>query len=272
MENRTRKLVQQVLAAVLCADAVLAQAGTASGSLTINGEQIALRHAYASAQKGFFDAKSEDIRVLLTDVPVAEPDRANTFRLARLARDGQLHAIEVILSATGEPLSGALFVTGFNGMASVSGMHKFAPEAVERTRVAGRMFTDGPRTFSGVTYQYDARFSAAIPRPPTAEENAAALASPAAIAANGHLTAIRSSLEAFVATLTAEAAESYRLAGGAERFAEIRADTPADSRVVSITTTGDDTRVATIQGHRGTIVIESSLKLRLVAGTWKIER
>jgi len=272
VEDRKGKLVQQILAAVLLTSAALAQAGAASGTFTVNGERIALVHAYASAQKGFFDPKAEDIRILLTDVPLTEPYPGDAFQLARLARDGKLHAVEVIVNARGEPMTGALFLGAFNGMASVSGMHRFEPESIERTRIAGRLFTDAPRTFGSVTYQYDATFSASIPRPPTAEETAAALASPPAISAGAHLKAVRGGLEGFVATLTSEAARKFEGTGGAERFAEIRAETPVNSRVVALTNTGDDTRIATVQGTRGEIVVEFSLKLRRVGDSWKVER
>jgi hypothetical protein len=62
-----------------------------------------------------------------------------------------------------------------------------------------------------VTYQYDARFTAPIPRPPTAEELAAALASPPALAATAHVAAIhRGQLAGFLATLAPSAAADYR--------------------------------------------------------------
>ena len=272
MEDWKGKLVQQVLAAIFLTGAALAQADAVAGTFTVNGERITLGHAYASVQKGFFDPKSEDIRILLTDVPLDEADRADAFRLARLARGGKLHAVEVILNASGEPMTGALFLRGFNGMASVSGMHRFEPQSVGRTRIAGRLFTDAPRTFGSVTYQYDATFSATIPRAPTADETAAALASQPGIAADAHVKAIRGGLEGFLATLTSEAAKAFQGSGGAGRFAEIQAQTPLDSRVVALTTTGEDTRTATVQGTRGAIVVEFSLKLRRIGESWKVER
>ena len=147
MENGQGKLVVQVAAAVLTLWAVAAQAqpGTATGTFTVNGRQIGLRHAYASVQPGAFDAKTEDVRLLLTDLPVTELARTDTFALARLARGGQLHGIEVVLDAKGEPMSGFLFLDSFNGMVSVSGVHQFERKAFERLLISGRMFTDGPR-------------------------------------------------------------------------------------------------------------------------------
>jgi hypothetical protein len=271
VEDGTRKLVGQVLAALLTTTGFV-QSDAASGRLRVNDRTFELRHVYASTQPGFFDRNVEDVRVLLTDVPVSEVDRTNMSALTRMARAGMLHAVEVILNAKGDPITGALFLDGFNGMLSVSGMHRFEPASFEPKRIAGRMFTDAPRTFAGVTYQYDATFSAAIPRPPTAEETAAALASPPGRAAAAHLAAIRAGMDPFRETLTTGAVASFRGADADARFSEIRRETPPDSRVVALVTEGDDRASATVQGMRGDIVIEFTLLLRREAGVWKVHR
>ena len=53
MEARQGKLVVRPLIALLIAAGAIraaAQEGTASGSLTLNGETVALKHAYAAAR------------------------------------------------------------------------------------------------------------------------------------------------------------------------------------------------------------------------------
>lgn len=275
MEDRQGKLVLKGLAAVfLWAATAHAQTGTATGQMTVNGRSFPLRHAYASVQEGFFDKKSEDVRVLLADIPLDEKARGDSFTLLRLARSGKLHAVEVVVDAKGAPMSGALFLEAFNGMASVAGMHQFEPRALERKLIAGRMFTDGPRTFDTITWHYDATFSASIPRPPTADETAAALRTPAGLAATAHIKAVLTGFDAFVATLTDASAASYRSPGGTDRFQEIRGDTPADTRVVSLIEGADDgTRIATLQGkRRDGVIVESVVKLRREGTAWKVER
>ena len=170
-------------------------------------------------------------------------------------------------------MSGFLFLDAFDGMVSVAGMHRFEPKTLEHRSIAGRAFTDGPRTFSGITWSYDATFSSAIARPPTAEETAASLKTEPALAAAAHLEAVQTGFDAFVATLTASSAASYRASGGAERFKEVRAETPPDSRVVALVTGPNDTRIATVQSvRRDGVILESFLKLRLEGAVWKIER
>ncbi len=141
-----RKVILAAAAITLWTATAQAQPGTATGAVTVNGRQFELRYAYASVQPGSFDARTEDVRVLLTDVPVDEPSQADTTALVRLARTGRLHGIEVVLDAKGEPMSGSLFLDSFNGMASVSGVHRFEPKALERSLISGRMFSDSPRT------------------------------------------------------------------------------------------------------------------------------
>lgn len=275
MEDGPRALVKQVVAAIVLLWAIdaHAQSENATGGLTVNGRQIALRYAYASVQPGFFDAKTEDIRVLLTDVPVVERTRGDVFALSRLARSGQLHGIEIVLNAKGEPMSGFLFLDAFDGMVSAAGMHEFEPKALERLLVAGRMFTSGPRTFSGVTWEYDVAFSTAIARAPTADEIAAALESPPALAASAHLEAVQTGLDAFLATVTEASAATYRAAGGMDRFEAVRAETPRDSRVVLLTSAADGSYVATVHSvRRDGVIVEFFLKVRQEATRWKVER
>ncbi len=173
MENRQRKLalvaaalIAPLLAvAVSRADGPPGQPGTASGSLTLDAVTVKLTHAYASVQPGFFDKKTEDTRVLLSDVPLPDAALTDVFELIHLARDGKVHVVEVDIDATGTPIGGGLFAKNFDGTVSAAGMHKFAKDRWDRTLIAGRLWVDGPQEFMNVKWHYDATFSASIPRP-----------------------------------------------------------------------------------------------------------
>jgi hypothetical protein len=253
--------------------AVLAADGTAEGTLTLNGSVVPLKYAYASARPAFFDKNKEDIHVLLSDVPLNDEQRADVFELMKLGRKGAAHIVEVVLDADANPISGAFFAQVFNGMASATGMHRFERSAFDYKRVAGRLSTDGARSFQDITYEYAATFSATIPRPPTADEVAAALASPAGQAAAAYLAALRDSqLAAFVALLSEPAAVPYRGANAKAAFAALRADTPADSKVVWMTAPTETSAVATINGTRDGIVIETTIDLALIDGKWRVTK
>src|SRR4029077_21144374 len=66
-----------------------ARAQDPAGALVLDGVQIPLRHAYASPQPGFFDKSREDIRVLLSDVPLPDAARSDVFALMKLGRQGE---------------------------------------------------------------------------------------------------------------------------------------------------------------------------------------
>ena len=287
MEDRRRKLVVFVLAAALVLalyvpSAVQAarlrqgsggQDGAAEGTLTVNGTTYALKYAYASAQPGFFDKSKDDIHVLLSDVPLTDDQRADVFEIIHLADDGKAHVVEVVLDAAQKPIAGSFFSKPFEGMVSATGMHVFEPQAFEHKRIAGRLYTDGARTFQDVTYEYSATFAAAIPRPPTPEEVAAALASPPGQTAAAFVSAIHgSSLAAVVALLAEPAAGPFRGAGGGAVFAALKADIPADSKVVALTAPTESTAIATINGTRDGIVIEAVVELSRIAGQWKVTK
>jgi hypothetical protein len=270
VEARERELEILALTLLIWSSAAAGQTGSASGTLTLNGASTTLAHAYANGQPGFFDKKKEGVRILLSDVPLTDQAREDPFELIRMAREDRAHVVEVVLNAAGSPISGAIFAKAFDGMASLAGVHRFERDRFDRTGVAGRLFMSATDTFMNVVFVYDARFSAAIPRPPTAAETAAALASPPARAAAAYLAAVRAGkLSAFIATLTDAAASDYRSPDGPARFAQLRAEMPADTRVTSVATKPDGT-IVTVEGHRHGIVIAYELKMVLDGGRWKV--
>ena len=266
-------VVLAVAACVLAARPGSAQdpTATASGTLILNGSHFALHYAYAAAEPGFFDKTTEDIKILLSDVALSQEARDDVFALIRLGREDEAHVVEVVLDRTGGAISGAIYAKDFGGMVSVTGMHQFERRRLEYRVVDGRLWMKTPSEFSGVTFEYDAAFSAVIPRPPTPAEVAALLASPTGVAARGYLDALLSgALERFRQTLSAGAAEDYRGPEGAARFAVLRTDMPRDSKVVSVNQLSDTSAKAVIQGHARRIVIEYVLSMALEDGVWKV--
>lgn len=249
--------------------------GRATGTLTLNGVTVRLTHAYAEARPGTFDKNTEDTRVLLSDVALPDEAREDDFALIKLAREGRAHAIEIVIDHAGQAISGSFFAQAFKGNISASGMHRFTREQLDAGSVSGRLFMEQPSTFMEVAFQYDARFSAPIPRPLTAGDMAVALESPPARAATLHLAALRTGpLATFTSTLTAAAAADYAGPDGSARLGQLRADMPADAKVTAIIAARppDDAILVTVQGHQKGVVIEYVLKLRRVNGVWKVDK
>ena len=273
MEDRQGKLqvVVQLALIGLFAGTAQAQDASASGTLTINGAAVALKYAYASAQPAFFDKNGEDIRIRLSDVALSEEAATDDFALIRLARQGAVRVVEVTVDAKGQAMSGAIYAKEFNGMVSLSGMHNFAPKRMERHVIAGRLWMEGDRTFSQVTYGYDATFTAGIPRPLTDEERAAALASPPARLVETYLAVLRAgNLAAFVETLSTSAAADFAGPAGEARFKKLRAEMPADAKPANVTKRPDGSLQISVEGRQNGITIEYLLTVVMEAGAWKI--
>jgi hypothetical protein len=248
-------------------------AGTATGRLTIGDATVALHHVYAAAQRGFFDESKEDIRVLLSDVALDDEAQGDVFARIHLARDGKARIVEVVIDASGQPISGAFYAPEFEGMISATGMHRFDDPHVEPRRIAGRLHTDGAHEFQGIQYAYDAAFEAPIPRPPTPEETAGALASPPGrVAATSVAAIVGGRLDDFRSTLDASAAARFAGEAGASRFAELRGDFPPDSRVTWLERPDATHATATIDGTRDGVEIESTFELVLNNGVWRVSR
>jgi len=265
--------VAALLGVLALAAQAAGQEGTVTGTLRLDGVPVALTHVYATAQPGFFDKQAEDVHVLLSSRPLSDEDRGDAFRLISLAREGKLAAVEVVIDQGGTPIGGSLFARAFDGMVSAAGMHAFTRERFERGAIAGRLVVEAPHEFMGVSWQYEARFAAPIPRPPTAEEVKAALSTPPAAAASAYLAAVRGGqLPAFLATLTDTAVAEYRGKDGLDRFRQLAAGMPADSRVVGLVPQVDGTVLVSVEGHRPEdgMVIGHRLRLVNAAGAWKV--
>jgi hypothetical protein len=217
--------------------------GTVSGQLIVNAVTVPLTHAYAAAQPGFFDKSTEDVRVLLSSVPLSKDARGDVFELIKLAREDRGHIVEVVIDATGAPISGAIYTKAFDGMVSASGMHAFTRDRFEHARIAGRLAVSEPHTFSGVTWRYDATFSAAIPRPPTPAEVAAALASP-----------------------PAKAAAAY-VAAAVKRGAMVK-----DARIVGVEPQDDGSVLVSVEGHENGIAIGYTLQVVRDGSGWTVAK
>jgi membrane protein DedA with SNARE-associated domain len=163
-------LVAPGLGIAVAASAAILE-GSASGQLIVGGKKTPIRYAYARAEKGFFDPTKEDIRVILSDVSLTEEALSDDFTRNRMARDGKLHSVEVVIDSEKRPISGVLRHPAFartQGFVSVSGMHRFDPKKFDGRFVEGTLSTDRPGEFMSVSFEYAATFQAAIWRTPGA--------------------------------------------------------------------------------------------------------
>src|SRR5689334_87988 len=79
--------------------------GKAQGTLTVNGKTTKVAFAYARSVPGFFDKNTNDIQVIVSDVPLDAKALADEFVRIDMAKAGKLHAFEITIDATGTPIS-----------------------------------------------------------------------------------------------------------------------------------------------------------------------
>jgi hypothetical protein len=250
--------------------------GTASGSLTIAGKTTPLTYAYARAEKGFFDPSKEDIRVILTDVPLSDEELADESARSRLAEAGKLHSVEVVINAEKQPIAGVLRHAAFSrtqGFVSVSGMHKFEPKTFDGRFVEGRLSTETLSEFMNVTFAYAATLRAAVWRrpPPTASGGTARKTEPARAvlaffqaARAGHRAAVRK-------LLTAAASKALDGPRGKEMFEFVKSTSPdpATAEIESVDI-NDNAAVVTVVEKSKDGSSTSRWNLVLEGGRWKV--
>ena len=219
------------LALALTASAADTPAGNATGALKVNGVVTPLRYAYARAQPGFRDEAREDILVVLSDVEIPAEAQADPFARRALARDGKLHAVEVVLDADKDPISGGLAdpaFSKFGGYVSVAGAHVFEAKVFDGSVVEGRMLTRGPVEAMEASFEYTATFRAAVwHRPPPTATGAEAAKSEPGRALLAFLGAVHSGdLAALKKVMTAQASAPLDGPDAAAMLEWLRQSTP----------------------------------------------
>ena len=166
------------LGLALCMQAVSAgEHGAATGHMVVNGKTFALAHAYAFARPGRRDKTKVEIRVVLSDVAIADVDLDTPATLSALATSGRLHAIDLLVGddPMGHPGKFPLYIdiydAAFNGSQQpmrLQGQQEFETRIDDGTTIAGRHFIPLSFNFSdignNVTFQDDVTFTATVRR------------------------------------------------------------------------------------------------------------
>ena len=138
--------------------------GKAAGTLTVNGKTTTVAFAYARSVPGFFDKSTTDTQVIVSDVRLDAKALADEFVRIDLAKQGKLHAFEIVIDATGTPISTAWRHDGFKGPMP-SGLNSddvFTKKAFDDKVVEGGYKSAAEAEFFGNTYAFDVTFRAAV--------------------------------------------------------------------------------------------------------------
>ena len=110
--------------------------------------------------KGFFEPKSNDIEVVLSDVPLTGAALTDSFERMKLAAKGTIHTFDIIVNAAGVPISSSFRHNGFVGP-SPSGFDSsdiFTKKMYSTKAIDARFRSADVHEFFGDTYAFDVSF------------------------------------------------------------------------------------------------------------------
>ncbi len=128
--------------------------GTASGELQVNGKKVELQYSYAVM-------KGSKLSVILSDRPVPMEALGNYKMLVRLAGDGQIRAVEVVLDSNKKAAEVFFFDDRLPPELSVKEPGPFSPKKVDDKIVTGKLVMND----SEYSFGYSADFSAPVFHP-----------------------------------------------------------------------------------------------------------
>jgi len=151
--------------ALLCALPAAGEAGKAEGTLTVAKVPVKLVHAYAAAQKGFLDEKSDDVLVLLTDVPLSGAALSDPLVRRKMEKEGKLHAVEAVINAKGQAINVTVRGKAFGGPPVSGGSTEdlFEAKVHDGKTISGRLHRSKPgASFDDIPFTYDVTFTAPV--------------------------------------------------------------------------------------------------------------
>lgn len=263
-------MIPQLLGLALTSALLNAGQGTASGTLTVQGHTIAMKHAQAVAIE-------DGTRLVVSDAPIPASALQDHFELMRLTREGKVNAIQIEIGASKTSLGTAIMSNKLE--ASVSTATMLDPKAIPvftSTRLEGALSIPAS-SLGPMKYQYSIRFAADItPRitkaAPTPADTASASKAPSAQAYLAFVAAVRAGNKARLLELSSpRVRKMIDQPDFAEKLGFIQAMLPADIQVLKAEESGDSSTL-TVTGTEEGKRKEGTVKLTRQAGKWSIER
>ena len=132
-------------------------AGSATGGMTLDGEDYPLSSVLAKTEENPNDDARKDIVVLITDT-VLTRDQFNMSTLYRLSMDGKVHGI--VATFNDEQECTGLVILGVT-QKSGSRVCDFVASRFDAERIAGRMSVK-PQKSSGHSYEFSVQFESPV--------------------------------------------------------------------------------------------------------------
>lgn len=251
----------------------LLSAGTASGTLTVQGKTFSMKHSYAVQFPDWFDKSKMGTRLLVSDAPVPEKSLQEETEIMSLAREGKINAVQFEIGAERTSISMSIWSNSLPG--SVSSSTNFDPAQMKvftATRIEGALSSPAKK-LGDMTYEYKVQFATAIqPRvvapPPTAADTAAAAKATSTVAYLAWAAALKAGNKAKLIELASPAVRKMiDQPDFAEKLAFIQEMAPTDLKVLKAEENGDDARL-TVSGKRDGETISGVITMLRQSGKW----
>lgn len=258
---------------LLAALPALLLAGTASGTLTIQGKTFPMKYAYAVQFPDWFDKSKMGTRLLVSDSPVPEALLQEETEIMSLAHQGKINALQFEIGADRSSISMSIWSNSLGG--SISTSKNFDAQQVPvftATRIEGALSIE-PAKLGDTAYQYNVKFAAAIqPRavaaPPTAADTAAAAKAPSTAAYLAWTAALKSGNKAKLLELASpDVRKMIDQPDFAEKLALVQSMAPTNLKVLKAAETGDEARL-TVTGVRDGDSMTGTITMMRQAGKW----
>ncbi|HJT16932.1 MAG TPA: hypothetical protein VJ853_06075 [Thermoanaerobaculia bacterium] len=134
-------------------------AGSAKGTITINGKSKDLKYAYAWKD-------GANTTVLLTTEKVDESAFGDHFALTKLAKADKFAGVQATITPKGDVSTGTIYTAAEDGYFDAMGMHDWKKSKQTPAEIAGKLSTGKEQKFFKTSWAYSAEFSAPIgPQP-----------------------------------------------------------------------------------------------------------
>lgn len=257
----------------LCAP-MMASAGTASGTLEVNGKVFHLKHAYGVSIEDWTDRSKAATLLIVSDKPVPEKilnERVSIFDL----RDAGVNGLKFEFYSGGENYAMMIVGAGVEGSVSSSGTFDSSQfTKFEPTKIAGKVRDE--KSFGDTNLKYELNFeSDVMPRTPkenpSAEDMKAAQNTESAKAYISFNEAVREGdLDAIRAGVVPERAEQMDTPQFKEMLGFVQSMMPSDIKVLTANETGDTAELA-VTGKDDDVDKEGVVTLRRLNGKWLVE-
>ena len=254
-------------------------AGTAEGTITINGKVTRLAYAYAIVEPDTFHAAKFGVRLIVTDSALSDDQVADESDLNRLVRSGTVHGIQMSFDSDKECYSARLLT--HDTKSSVSGLwHSpmFVPNVFDEKTIDGDANLGILQEIADAKFQYSFKVHTDI-RPlkpvavPTSADAKAALTSPQAKAYLAYQRVLESGdVPAIKNAVTSETRKMMSSEPDFPKMLElVRAMMAKQIRILKVTVNGNSAELMA-EGKDDSGDSAGVIKMAFEDGQWKVGR